>query len=104
MSTIAAAPITGLTQKMLRQLNASVSTPPTVGPMARPTAAMPVQLPMALALAAGSVNAAPTSAREATLTIAAPAPWRPREMFSTISDGATPQPIEATQNRMMPPM
>ena len=103
VTTTAATPISGLTQKMLRQPNSSVSTPPTVGPMANPTAAMPVQLPMALALAAGSVKAAPTSASEATLTMAAPVPCRPREMFSTISDGAMPHPIEAAQNRTMPP-
>src|SRR4249919_3598296 len=70
-----------LTKKMLRQPTDSVSTPPTVGPMARPTDAIPVQMPMARALRPGSGNAALTRASEATLTAAAPTPWRPRPMF-----------------------
>ena len=43
---------------MLRQPTVSVSTPPMVGPIARPTDAMPVQMPMARAFLPGSGNAA----------------------------------------------
>ena len=51
VSTTAMIPITGLSRKMLRHPTFSVSTPPSVGPMARPTAAIPVQIPIARALA-----------------------------------------------------
>ena len=49
----------GLNRKMLRQPTCSVRMPPSVGPIARPTAAMPVQMPIAFAFALGSGNAAP---------------------------------------------
>ena len=93
-----------LTKKMLRQPIASVSKPPTVGPIARPTEAMPVQMPIALALAFGSGKAALTSASDATLTMAAPTPWRARPMFSTSSVGASPQRADAPANSTMPAM
>ena len=50
--------------------------------MARPIAAIPVQIPIALAFALGSVNAALTKASDATFTIAAPMPWKPRATMS----------------------
>ena len=55
VSTMATPPTSGLITKIERQPKVSVSNPPTVGPMARPTAAMPVQRPTARVLAVGSV-------------------------------------------------
>ena len=97
-------PINGLNRKMLRQPMCSVRMPPSVGPMARPTAAMPVQIPIARAFAAGSGYAAPTNASEVTLTTAAPIPWRPRAAMSTPSPGASPHPSDATQKITIPTM
>ncbi len=93
-----------LTKKMLRQPMFSVSTPPSVGPIARPTDAMPVHRPMALAFAFGSGKAALTRASEATLTVAAPTPCRPRPMFETPRLGAAPHTADATENNTIPPM
>ena len=72
--------------------------------MARPTDAMPVQMPMALALAFGSGKAALTRASDATFTVAAPTPCRPRPMLSTPRLGAAPHSADAAANRTMPPM
>ena len=95
-------PMIGLMANTQRQPSSWVSTPPRDGPMARPTAAMPVQAPMARVLACGSAKAAPTRARLATLTTAAPTPWRPRDTLSTSSSGASAQPSEAAQKIPMP--
>ena len=97
------APTTTLTKKMLRQPIVSVMNPPTVGPMASPTDAMPVQIPMARALRFGFGNAALTRASEATFTAAAPTPCSPRPMFSTPRLGAAPQRADAAANSTMPP-
>ena len=78
--------------------------PPTVGPMARPTAAIPVQIPMARALRLGFGNAALTRASEATLTVAAPTPCRPRPRLRTNRPGATAQMAEATEKITVPAM
>ena len=72
--------------------------------MARPIAAIPVQIPIALAFALGSVNAALTKASDATFTIAAPMPWKPRATMSAAMLGASPQATDATQNTTMPTM
>jgi hypothetical protein len=72
--------------------------------MASPTAAIPVQMPIARAFAAGSGYAAPTSARDVTLTTAAPTPCRPRAAMSTPIPGATPHSTEAAQKSTIPAM
>ena len=72
--------------------------------MARPIAAIPVQIPIARAFALGSVNAALTNASDATFTIAAPMPWKPRATMSAAMLGESPHATDARQNTTMPTM
>ena len=65
---------------------------------------MPVQMPMALALAFGSGNAALTSASEATLTVAAPTPCSPRPTLRKPRFGAAAHIAEAAENSTVPPI
>jgi hypothetical protein len=87
---------------MLRQLNCSTRTPPSVGPIAVPTLAIAVQMPFACAFCLGSGNAALTRASEVTVTVAAAAPCTPRAMVSTSSEGAVPQTVDASVKTPMP--
>ena len=96
--------MTTFTRKMLRQPSDSVRNPPTVGPTARPIEAIPVQIPIALALAFGSGKAALTRANEVTLTVAAPTPCSPRPTFSTVRLGAAAHRADAAANSTVPPM
>ena len=72
--------------------------------MARPTDAMPVHRPMALALALGSGKAALTRASDATFTVAAPTPCRPRPDVQHDQARRRPHSADAAENRTIPPM
>src|SRR5680860_16417 len=76
--TAARMPTGTLTRNTPRQLQNSVMTPPMVGPSASPSVAIAIHIAIALDLARGSVNAALTTASDATLSAAAAVPWTAR--------------------------
>ena len=87
-----AAPSDGLDQESAERRADRVRSMPAIA----------AQMPIARAFAAGSGNAALTSASDVTFTVAAAAPWMPRATLRTSIEGASPQATDAAVNTITP--
>jgi hypothetical protein len=92
-----------LIRKMLRQPNASISTPPTRGPAATEIAPAATQATVARSRSARAVNRCGTRARVAGSSAAAPAPCTARAAMSQPMPGALAHAAEAAVNTAIPP-
>jgi len=88
---------------MLRQPNASISSPPTSGPAATEMAPAATQATVARSRSARFVNRWGTSASVAGSSAAAPAPWTARAPISQPIPGAVAHAADAAVNTAMPP-
>ena len=79
------------------------NTPPTRGPRASATPAVPPQIPMALARARGSGKFSVNAAMDSGTTTAAHAPCSPRPAISTFIVGAMAHATDARPNAAVPP-
>ncbi len=99
-----AAQIGRLTQKMLRQPNAAISTPPTIGPAAIDTAPAAVHKPTARARRRRSwPHAAFSSASEFGSIAAAPTPCKARPAMSCVASPEKAHASDASANSASPP-
>ena len=99
---MAASPIGTLTQKIQCQSRPSVTAPPTSGPLAMATPAMPPQIPTMAPRRAGG-NAAVRMVRLSGMMVAAPRPWTARAATSRPAVGARAQAADAAVNSANPP-
>ena len=90
-----------LMKKIARQETASVSQPPTTGPIASAMAETPAHVPIALPRSCGG-NALEMIERVAGIMNAAPMPWMAREATSQVSLGARPIVAEASAKTTTP--
>jgi hypothetical protein len=94
-------PIGTLSRNTHRQLAASTSTAPSVGPSAPATAPVAPQTATATGIFPGG-NARRTSASDDGMSTAPPTAWTTRKAISTPALGATAHRTEATVNRAEP--
>ena len=94
-------PMGTFTQKIQCQSRPSVTPPPTSGPAATPSPAMPPQIPTTDPRRSGG-NAEVSRVRPSGITIAAPAPCTARNAISVPRLGASPHAAEAAVNRASP--
>ena len=99
--TIPATATGRLMKKIQRQLAASISTPPTSGPMASATAETAAQIPSARGCSSGG-NAAVVRASDSESSAAPPTPCSTLPATSTSSVPAAPATSEPIANRTMP--
>lgn len=84
-----------------RQPTVCTTTPPTVGPIARPIACAAAWTPNAVRSRPVGADVA-TNATLLACSIAAPAPWTARSPTSAASEGANAQPAEDSPNAANP--
>ena len=101
-STMAISPTGMLTQKMLRQPTAAVSTPPKTGPSAMLTPNMVTQTPIAQARSARPLNTLEMMETATGLSIDPPIAWSTRNAISQPRLGATEHSAELTVNTISP--
>ncbi len=102
-TTTTAASATGtFTRNTDRQPNASVNRPPATGPATSPVPLSAAQTPVALARAAGSVQAVATSASDVGTRSAPATPSSARSPMRTPTDHATEVAAESTANAHRP--
>ena len=94
LAAIAMAPTGMLTKKIQCQLRCSVSRPPTSGPIASASAAVPAQIPIAIPRSFGGKVAAMIESVAGFIS-AAPAPCRTRAAISMFPESASPHQSEA---------
>jgi hypothetical protein len=92
----------GLTRKTARQPRYCVSRPPATIPVVAPAAVMACQMASARFRAGPSGRVVVSSDRAAGETTAPAAPWATRAMISITGHCASPQPSDATPNRIRP--
>ncbi|CRM01738.1 hypothetical protein [Pseudomonas sp. 31 E 6] len=85
-----------------RQLHRLSSIPPTLGPMAVPTADTVPSKPIARPVRS-LVTVSPTMPRAIAIMLAAPSPCRTRAAINAFSDGATAHTPQAKVNNSNPP-
>ena len=103
LATIATMPTGMFTKKIQFQLRCSVSRPPTSGPIARASAAVPAQIPIAVPRSRGG-NVAAMIESVAGFISAAPAPWTTRAAISISPDPASPHQSDASVKMTIPRM
>src|SRR5205823_1152668 len=90
-----------LMRKITRQLEASTSQPPRVGPITKEIPLQAVHCPIAAPRAAPE-NVAVSMASEAGVRRAPATPWMPRKTISVVAFGAAAHRIEATAKNATP--